>query len=83
MKKLLELKNIKKESGDDVFWDIQTHTNFLQDMTTFCGKIVTISSFQQESRSYLIEEDSGEYYWCARWFEPIKNKKAMKILYGP
>jgi hypothetical protein len=90
MDKLFSMKNIEiveLHEKPNAFRDNQVDDYFNDKMSKFCGRIVTIAYKDRSDGPtghffYRIEEDSGKFYWYGRWFEPIKNKKAMKILYG-
>lgn len=52
------------------------------EMESYFGDIVTISSYLVDSSWCRIEEDDRNFIWDDRWFEPIQNK-TVTISFDP
>lgn len=54
--------------------------NFVEPMSRYCGRIVTICGVDYVDRFYDIVEDEGEYYWTDEMFEDVMENKDKQTL---
>ncbi len=58
----------KNREGAIIFPDFRI---FDEDMSKFCGKVVTIAVYNPRGNYFDIEEDGNVNYWCGEMFEGL------------
>ncbi len=76
--KLKLMKNLGDYSDPELFPD---NPHFDHDMMEYIGQELTLAKKEVGEYDFSIEEDDGNYFWDARWFEPIRDIKANPITY--
>ena len=65
--KSLEWYNANKNSEDTIIFN--DFCIFDEDMSKFCGKVVTIDAYSPRCNYYDIKEDGKVNFWCGEMFE--------------
>ena len=74
--KPIEWYEDNKDENGIVVCDPQFHT-FIKSMNKYCGKNAVITSISDET--YIIDIDSGTFYWTDEMFEEKFDFKNLKI----
>lgn len=63
-----------KVRGDLVVGKKYDGEHFIEDMTQYRGKIVTIDRVGTDNLKYLIKDDNHSYWWTDEMFKPLKSE---------
>lgn len=73
--------NRDREENINLIDTTDSQYNFIEPMSGFCGKIVTITGCSGNKGYYDVLEDNGEYFWTDEMFEgTIKEDEKMVSL---
>lgn len=65
--------NANKNSEDAIIF--QDWRIFYEDMSNFCGKVVTIDAYNPQGDYYVIKEDGKTNFWSDAMFEGLAIEK--------
>lgn len=70
-------KNKDKDGSVRSMLSSNSRYNFVESMTTLCGKVVTIGYVDEHRNYYGILEDADKYHWTDEMIEGLAEEKSI------